>query len=203
MRLNPFKYEYPKKRFYFSRFDKVDKWIKTNMYPNKKTYRGAFEAKRNENRCRPDAHFEELAEQIRTVQNIPVVQPSPIHMVWRHQPMYCRPWWEKVTLRKLGLNMKFDHERILIPNTPHYNRLLWEVKHLIRVKPITFPDGVPTEADIGRTKICTFTGTVRIGDQYKVSDERLHGDKKPFIYEGEYLMKYLRRLIGIFPGQHY
>lgn len=34
-------------------------------------------------------------------------------------------------------------EIALIANTPAMNAMLWKVKHLIRITPITFPQGVP------------------------------------------------------------
>lgn len=202
MRLNPSKIEFPRKRWSWTRFSKLDNWVKAKMYPNRETYRGAFDGKKNQNFCRPQVHFEQLYQKISDTQDMNVTKPSPIHLVWRHQPFYCRPWWEKIALRKLGLHYQYDHERVLIPNTPHYNRLLWEVKHLIKIKPLTFPDGVPTEKDIGATRVCTHFGTVRIGDQYRVSDDRLNGETKPVVYQGVYLRDYLKRLIGIFPRHH-
>lgn len=38
-------------------------------------------------------------------------------------------------------------------NTPENNALLWRVKHLISVEPITFPYGEPTNDDIKHTKL--------------------------------------------------
>lgn len=41
----------------------------------------------------------------------------------------------------------------VIKNTPENNALLWKVKHLVSVEPITFPYGEPTEEDITHTKL--------------------------------------------------
>lgn len=172
------------------------------MYPNKETYRGAFEARRNENFCRPASNFDEILQRITDQRNAKVV-PSPVHLVWRTHQIRLRPWWEKVVLRKLGLHYQKEYERVLVPNTPHYNRLLWEVKHLIRMKPLTFPDGLPTEADIGRTKLCMYTGVVRIGDQYKVHENRVHEPKKPIVYDTRYQHTFFRSLIGLFRVRKY
>lgn len=106
-------------------------------------------------------------------------------------------------MRKLGLHYEKEYERVLVPNTPHYNRLLWEVKHLLRMKPLSFPDGLPTEEDIGRTKLCMYTGVVRIGDQYKVPESRIYEPAKPVIYETKYQHGFFRHLMGLFRVRTY
>lgn len=101
-------------------------------------------------------------------------------------------------MRRLGLHDRKEFQRVLIPNTPHYNRLLFQVKHMIAMKPLSFPDGLPTEKDIGRVRIEDHSGVVRISDQYKVPEHRLMGDKKPTIFEFKPLSNYFRRTIDIF-----
>ena len=186
------------KKFITSKYPKLDRWNKTKIYPNPITYRGPFENKRNPNFTIPQLHFEVLTGRIRAIQNSQVTNPSPVHLVWRHQTICRRPWWDKVIMRRLGLHSAKNWERALVPNTPHFNRLLWQVKHLIRVKPLTFPDGIPTEKDIGAVKIEDHSGIVRISDQYRVPEHRLTGDKKPKIFEGPTMRTYMRRTIGIF-----
>lgn len=41
----------------------------------------------------------------------------------------------------------------IVKNTPENNVLLWKVKHLVSVEPITFPYGEPTEDDVKHTKL--------------------------------------------------
>lgn len=41
----------------------------------------------------------------------------------------------------------------IVKNTPENNVLLWKIKHLISVEPITFPYGEPTEEDIKHTRL--------------------------------------------------
>lgn len=41
----------------------------------------------------------------------------------------------------------------IVKNTPENNVLLWKVKHLVSVEPITFPYGEPSEEDIKHTKL--------------------------------------------------
>lgn len=181
-----------------SRWPKLDTWNKTKLYPNPLTYRGAFEAKRNENFCRPQIQFEELSQKIKATQDMQITSPSPLHMVWLKERLIHRPWWEVVVARKLGLNWQEPYIRQLVPNTPHHNRLLWQIKHLIRIKPVTFPDGIPTEQDMGRVRFEEHSGACRISDSFKVSKERLEGDVKPTIFEPRMMRSYLRKLIGIF-----
>jgi large subunit ribosomal protein L30 len=39
----------------------------------------------------------------------------------------------------------------VVKNIPEINANLWKVKHLIKIEPITFPYGEPTENDINHT----------------------------------------------------
>lgn len=89
------------------------------------------------------------------------------------------------------------HDPTIVPNTPHFNQLLWEIKHLINLRPISFPDGIPTEQDIGRAHLNHFTGEMRLSDSYRPSAFQLTGDQKSFLYEGNYLREYLKKLVGI------
>lgn len=41
----------------------------------------------------------------------------------------------------------------VIKNTPENNVLLWKVKHLVNVEPITFPHGEPSAEDINHTHL--------------------------------------------------
>lgn len=77
-------------------------------------------------------------------------KPSKLFMVWRIATLAGRPKWEKETMIKLGL---VDHKikYAIVKNTASNNEILWSVKHLIRVKPITFPDGFPSEDDLYKT----------------------------------------------------
>lgn len=139
-----------------------------------------------------------ICDEIRKVQNTPIQNPSPIHMAWRSQPLTARAWWERVIMRRLGLHDRRLYQRLLFPNTPHFNRLLYQVKHLITMKPLTFPDGIPTEKDIGAIRVEDHSGVVRINEQFRVPDHRLYGDKKPEVFEGKSMRNYMRRTIGIF-----
>jgi len=41
----------------------------------------------------------------------------------------------------------------IFKNTPYWNNLLWSAKSFIEIRPITFPNGEPTDADINHTTI--------------------------------------------------
>lgn len=41
----------------------------------------------------------------------------------------------------------------IVKNTPENCLLLWKIKHLVSVEPITFPYGEPTEDDIKHTHL--------------------------------------------------
>jgi ribosomal protein L30/L7E len=189
------------KNFRTSKYPKLDAFNKTKFYPNPRTYRGPFEAKRNENFVRPEIHFEEMYNKIRAVQNSQVINASPFHLVWRVLDISRTKWDESVILRKLGLHHEQNYVRTLVPNTPHHNKLLWQVKHLVAMKPLTFPDGIPTEKDMDCVRICESTGVVRISPSFRVPQERIDADKKPFIMEQRNMRHYLRKLIGIFQNQ--
>jgi len=58
------------------------------------------------------------------------------------------PYWHKEALEKLGLGIgSWFGKRVAVPNMTHYTSLLYQVKHLVRVTPVSFPNGVPSEAE--------------------------------------------------------
>ncbi|ELU03532.1 hypothetical protein CAPTEDRAFT_175195 [Capitella teleta] len=77
--------------------------------------------------------------------------PHEIHIVYQTATVKGRPYWEKDIMTKLGLNGELSHtpsqvKRVLVKNTPYFNEMLREVKHLVRLMPLKFPHGVPTNA---------------------------------------------------------
>ncbi|GAB1606965.1 uncharacterized protein LOC115222886 [Argonauta hians] len=75
------------------------------------------------------------------------VEPSMLHMVTRVKSLWGRPHQEKDTMAALKLNGPL-HEKVVIKNTPRVNAMLKTVKHLIKITPITFPNGYPDESDL-------------------------------------------------------
>lgn len=99
-------------------------------------------------------------------------EPSKLFMVWRISSLVHRPIWEKEAIAQLGLA---DHKikYAIVKNTASNNKFLWSIKHLIRVKPITFPDGIPTEEDATFLKQ---NGELMIAQRLKVDPEELERD---------------------------
>lgn len=104
---------------------------------------------------------------------------------------------EKLILRRLGLHHREKNIPVVIPNTPHYNSMLWEVKHLIRLKPLKFPNGIPTEEDIGSLKVDLVVGEMSISSSYKIPNEDLEKADAPPIFTGKYLREYLKWSSGL------
>ncbi|XP_037929245.1 39S ribosomal protein L30, mitochondrial-like [Teleopsis dalmanni] len=80
----------------------------------------------------------------------PPVEPSKLFRVQRIKPVKGNPYWEKKILRDLGLDQK-QSDFTVVKNIPDNNARLWKIKHLIKVTPITFPYGEPTEDDTKHT----------------------------------------------------
>ncbi|GFT29922.1 39S ribosomal protein L30 [Nephila pilipes] len=101
-------------------------------------------------------------------------EPSKLFMVWRVATLIGRPMWEKEAIIKLGLA---DHKvkYAIVKNTASNNKFLWSIKHLIRVKPITFPDGFPTEEDAYSTFLKQ-TGELIVTPRLKINPEDLGRD---------------------------
>ncbi|GLG97082.1 Putative mitochondrial ribosomal protein l30 [Gryllus bimaculatus] len=80
----------------------------------------------------------------------PPLEKSKLFMVQRVKRYRGTPYWEKDVLLQLGLMDKAS-DIAIVKNTPQNNALLWKIKHLIKITPITYPYGEPTEKDIGAT----------------------------------------------------
>lgn len=79
----------------------------------------------------------------------PSHEPSKLFRVTRIKRFRGLPHWEKRILRDMGL---YERSGVaIVKNIPENNARLWKVKHLIRIEPITFPHGEPTENDINHT----------------------------------------------------
>uniref|UniRef100_A0A224Z2S6 Large subunit ribosomal protein L30 n=1 Tax=Rhipicephalus zambeziensis TaxID=60191 RepID=A0A224Z2S6_9ACAR len=82
-----------------------------------------------------------------------------LFLVERVMPYTGTPYWERNILKLLKLvPSKEDRKahiarplgsRTIVKNTPFMCKMLWQVKHLVKVTPITFPDGEPTEVTTG------------------------------------------------------
>ncbi|RUS78834.1 hypothetical protein EGW08_013419, partial [Elysia chlorotica] len=74
----------------------------------------------------------------------PEQEASMLHMVYRIKDHYTRPYWEKDILKEFGLFEK-TYNPVVLKNTPDVNEKLRTVQHLIRIKPVTFPYGLPKD----------------------------------------------------------
>uniref|UniRef100_A0A1L8DRH4 Large ribosomal subunit protein uL30m n=1 Tax=Nyssomyia neivai TaxID=330878 RepID=A0A1L8DRH4_9DIPT len=100
----------------------------------------------------------------------PPVEPSKLFMVKRIKPFKGNPFWEKRILFDLGIADK-TNDVAIVKNTPEMNTLLWKVKHLVKITPIVFPYGEPTENDINYTYLKE-NGECIVAKEIKVDDER-------------------------------
>lgn len=60
----------------------------------------------------------------------------------------------------------------IVKNIPENNARLWKIKHLVKITPITFPYGEPTEADVNHTFLKE-NGECIVTKQIEVSPERI------------------------------
>ncbi|XP_069613618.1 large ribosomal subunit protein uL30m isoform X1 [Ranitomeya imitator] len=76
-------------------------------------------------------------------------QPHKLHLVTRVRSFIRRPYWEKEVVEKLGLRKA--QNPVVLKNIPSVNNQLKVIKHLVRVKPLKLPYGLPTEEDLSDT----------------------------------------------------
>lgn len=65
----------------------------------------------------------------------------------------------------------------IVKNTPENNVLLWKIKHLVSVEPITFPHGEPTADDVCHTKLKE-NGDCVVHKKIGVDNERIEASAK-------------------------
>ena len=66
-----------------------------------------------------------------------------LHAVTQVRSCIGRPWWEKRTIKALGLGRL--HQTVIHKNTTTINGTLRSVKHLLDIKPITITNEEPSE----------------------------------------------------------
>ncbi|XP_039599865.1 39S ribosomal protein L30, mitochondrial isoform X1 [Polypterus senegalus] len=75
--------------------------------------------------------------------------PHKLHLITRIRSGLGRPYWEKKTLKDLGL-IKAHHPYVH-KNIPAVNEKLKVIKHLVRIQPLKLPQGFPTEEELTQT----------------------------------------------------
>uniref|UniRef100_UPI00358DE3E2 large ribosomal subunit protein uL30m-like n=1 Tax=Myxine glutinosa TaxID=7769 RepID=UPI00358DE3E2 len=73
-------------------------------------------------------------------------QPHQLHVVYRIRSALRRPYWEKNMVKMLGLTKK--RYPVIHKNTPSVNNRLNTIRHLIQIKPLKLPQGLPTEEEL-------------------------------------------------------
>ncbi|OON17673.1 hypothetical protein X801_06488 [Opisthorchis viverrini] len=72
-------------------------------------------------------------------------EPPLLHMVCRVKPLKNTVHYERAILERHGLGESIKW--VLVKNTPSVNADLYQVKHLVRIQPVQFPQGLPTALD--------------------------------------------------------
>ncbi|CAN8012968.1 unnamed protein product [Ixodes pacificus] len=111
---------------------------------------------------RANAIFDEVRE-IRRKSETGDFEVPKLFLVERLSREYGLPYWEKDILKLLKLLESKEDKKAgihrpvgsvaIVKNTPFMCRMLWRVKHLVRVTPITFPDGEPREGEYTGTHL--------------------------------------------------
>ncbi|KAJ8937374.1 hypothetical protein NQ314_011922 [Rhamnusium bicolor] len=105
--------------------------------------------------------------------------------VERIKPLKGVPYWEQHILKLFKLDGKTNRVAV-IKNIPENNQRLWKVKHLIKIAPITYPDGFPEENDTtylkenGELKVIKTIGVhnekLQLAEAFKTDVKKLDGD---------------------------
>lgn len=87
-----------------------------------------------------------------TGEEVPNTPPSPVLMVTKIKTLFGEPFWVKEYCEQIGLGSgrcnKFSSKigrRVFLPNLPSVGLLLYRIKHVIDIQPVTFPNGLPPE----------------------------------------------------------
>lgn len=81
-------------------------------------------------------------------EEIPKVEASPVLMLQRVKTLKSEPWYNKEYCQQLGLGEKEKISKLsFVPNIPSVSLILFKIKHLLEIKPVTFPNGMPDDFD--------------------------------------------------------
>nr|CAG4643542.1 EOG090X0EYV [Ilyocryptus agilis] len=125
----------------------------------------------------------------------PHYEPSKVLMVQRIRTTKKKPYWDKKTLAHFGLGEGIKSSTIaIVANTPSNCAMLWSVKHLVRVTPITLPQGLPENGDLSGARLQE-NGALRFIPQLKSDNGRTQvpsTQQEEGFMDGQTLRKYLR-----------
>ena len=72
--------------------------------------------------------------------------PPSVLLVERTKALTGQPWYHKEILERLGLGYNtYSGKRVAVPNMSFYTSKLYQVKHCIKITPVTFPHGLPSK----------------------------------------------------------
>jgi len=78
--------------------------------------------------------------------NLDTEPPLPVLMVTRVKTLHGEPYWNKYYCRQIGIGIREElNQRVFLPNLPSVGLLLYRIKHLIKITPVTFPQGMPED----------------------------------------------------------
>uniref|UniRef100_A0A914C8B7 39S ribosomal protein L30, mitochondrial n=1 Tax=Acrobeloides nanus TaxID=290746 RepID=A0A914C8B7_9BILA len=80
-------------------------------------------------------------------------KPPKLWVAWLYRGLINEPKWIKNRVYKLfGPEIK-PGELQVFKNTSAFNYELWHIKHLIELRPMTFPNGEPTMESVNRIEV--------------------------------------------------
>lgn len=88
-----------------------------------------------------------------TGEELPSSPPSPVLMVTKVKSFVKEPYWVKSYCEQVGLGSDKQGlwtpigTRVFLPNLPSVGLLLYRIKHVVDIQPITFPNGMPDDFD--------------------------------------------------------
>jgi len=90
-------------------------------------------------------------------EELPSSPPSPVLMVTKVKTFSNEPYWVKEYCEQIGLGsgrlgVKSKQRnalgsRVFLPNLPSVGLLLYRIKHVVDIQPVTFPNGMPDDFD--------------------------------------------------------
>lgn len=86
-------------------------------------------------------------------QPMEVGTPPKLWLVWPYRKTNSERQWIKEHLQDLFGELPTPGKMHIFKNTSNINAKLWHVKHLIEVRPISFPNGEPTADDVAFTEL--------------------------------------------------
>uniref|UniRef100_A0A7E4US65 39S ribosomal protein L30, mitochondrial n=1 Tax=Panagrellus redivivus TaxID=6233 RepID=A0A7E4US65_PANRE len=109
-------------------------------------------------------------------------EPPKLWLAWLYRQPTSEPRWIKESVERLFGKNATPGRLHIFKNTSGYNNELWQVKHLIELKPVSFPNGEPTENDIGHMEVlpdgrCIVDKSIDLSNAAKI---QLHDPLKQF-----------------------